>query len=132
MFWFYVAKERFIVMADVLDTKTAGLAQAEDAVRNFATLAGPVINGYAFCDLAKQQEAHAKALAWIEQNPYGVMFMERLPARPGNRAENLKRGLANARERAAKERAYFQDVKNRDALYAARKANEADVKFCWK
>ncbi|MBI3704888.1 MAG: cytochrome-c oxidase [Rhizobiales bacterium] len=132
VFWFYVAKERFIVMADVLDTKTRLLAQADEAVRSFSTLAGPIINGYAFCDLAKQQEAHAKAVAWVEANPYEVMFMERAPALPGNRADNHKRGLANAKERFAKERAYFDDAKNRDAFYATRKRNEADEKFCWK
>lgn len=132
VFWFYVAKERYIVMADVLDTRTRLLAQADDAVRSFATLAGPIINGYAFCDLTKQQEAHARAVAWVEANPYEVMFMERAPALPGNRAENHKRGLANAKERLAKERAYFEDAKNRDTFYATRKADEADVKFCWK
>lgn len=132
VFWFYVAKERTIVMSDVLDTKTQLLAQADDAVRAFSTLAGPVINGYAFCDLARQQEAHAKALAWVEANPYEVMFMARAPALPGDRAENHKRGLANAKERAAKERAYFADAKNRESFYATRKRNEADEKFCWK
>ncbi len=132
MFWFYVAKEHYIVMSDVLDTKSRLLAQADDAVRAFATLAGPVINGYGFCDLAKQQETHAKAIAWVEANPNGAMFMERMPALPGDRTVNLKRGLANARERAAKERAYFEDAKKRDALYAGRKANDTDVKFCWR
>ncbi len=119
-------------MSDVLDTKTQLLAQADDAVRSFATLAGPVINGYAFCDLAKQQEAHAKAVAWVEANPYEVMFMARAPALPGDRAANAKRAVANAKERAAKEKAYFADAKTRDSFYATRKRNEADAKFCWK
>ena len=132
VFWFYAAKERTIVMSDVLDTKTQLLAQADDAVRSFATLAGPVINGYAFCDLAKQQEAHAKAVAWVEANPYEVMFMARAPALPGDRAANAKRAVANAKERAAKEKAYFADAKTRDSFYATRKRNEADAKFCWK
>lgn len=132
VFWFYVAKERYLVMADVLDTKTSMLAQANDAIRSFATLAGPVINGYAFCDLAKQQAIRAKAMAWIERNPYQAMFMERLPALPGDRAVNAQRGLANAKERAAKESAYFADAKVRDEFYAMRKHNEVDVKFCWK
>ncbi len=132
VFWFYVAKERYIVMSDVLDTNTRFLAQADDAVKNFATLAGPFINGYAFCDLAKQQEAHAKAVAWVEANPYEVMFMDRAPALPGDRRENLRRGIANAKERAAKEKAYFDDAKNREMFYATRKTNEADAKFCWK
>jgi hypothetical protein len=132
VFWFYVAKDRYIVMSEVLDVKTRVLAQAADAVGSFATLAGPAINGYAFCDLGKQQQLHARAVAWVESNPYEVMFMARLPALPGDRAQNHKRALANARERAAKERAYFDDARNRDAFYAARKRNDADARFCWK
>jgi hypothetical protein len=132
VFWFYAAKDRYIVMSEVLDVKTQQLAQADDAVRSFATLAGPVINGYAFCDLAKQKELHAKAVAWVESNPYEVMFMAQAPALPGDRSENAKRALANAKDRAAKERAYFDDTKNVEAFYATRKRNEADVKFCWK
>ena len=132
VFWFYVAKERYIVMSDVLDVKTQALAQADDAVRSFATLAGPVINGYAFCDLAKQKDQHAKAVEWVAANPYEVMFMARAPALPGDRSENARRAVASARERAAKERAYFDDAKTREAYYATRKQNEADVKFCRK
>ena len=132
VFWFYVAKERYIVMSGVLDLKTQALAQADDAVRSFATLAGPIINGYAFCDLAKQKEQHAKAVDWVEANPYEVMFMAHAPALPGDRGENAKRAIANAKERSAKERAYFDDVKTRETYYATRKQNEADVKFCWK
>jgi hypothetical protein len=132
VFWFYVAKDRYIVMSEVLDVKTHALAQADDAVRNFSTLAGPFINGYAFCDLAKQKELHAKAVEWVATNPYEVMFMARAPALPGDRVENAKRAIANAKKRAAKERAYFDDAKTREAYYATRKRNEADVKFCWK
>lgn len=132
VFWFYVAKERYIVMSQVLNVKTSALAQADDAVRSFATLAGPIINGYAFCDLARQKEQHAKALEWVEANPYEVMFMASAPAFPGDRAANARRAIANAKERAARERAYFDDVKVRDAYYATRKQNDADVKFCWR
>ena len=132
VFWFYVAKDRYIVLSDVLNVKTPQLAQADDAVRNFATLAGPVINGYAFCDLARQKAAHAKAVAWVEANPYEVMFRPDAPALPGDRAANAKRAIASAKERAAKESAYFDDAKVREDYYAARKKNEADVKFCWK
>ena len=132
VFRFYVAKDRYVVMSEVLDVKSGPLAQAGDAVLSFSALAGPVINGYAFCDLAKQAELHSKAVDWVENNPYQVMFTERLPALPGNRSENLNRALANARERAAKERAYFADSKEREAYDAIRKANQADVKFCWK
>jgi len=132
VFWFYAAKDRYIVMSEVLNVKAPGLAQVDDAMRSFSTLAGPVINGYAFCDLAKQKELHAKAVAWVESNPYPVMFMAQLPGLPGERAENYKRAIAAAKERVAKERAYFDDAKVVEDYYATRKRNEADVKFCWQ
>jgi len=132
VFWFYVAKDRYIVMSEVLDVKTPQLVLADKAVRNFATLAGPVINGYAFCDLAKQKAQHAKAVAWVEANPYQTMFMANAPGLPGNRADNAKRAIANAKQRAAQESTFFDDPKNVDTYYAMRKRNEADVKFCWK
>jgi len=132
VFWFYVAKERAIVISEVLDMRVRGLAQADEAARNFAALAGPVINGYAFCDIAKQHKQNAEAIAWVERHPYEVMFIERLPALPGDRAANHKRALANAKARAEKERAYFADTRNAADFAAARRRNEADAKFCWK
>jgi hypothetical protein len=132
VFWFYVAKDRYIVLSEVLDVRAPGLAQVADAMRNFSTLAGPVINGYAFCDLAKQKDLHAKAVAWVESNPYPVMFMAQLPGLPGERGDNYKRAIAAARERVAKERAYFDDAKTVEDYYATRKRNQADVKFCWQ
>lgn len=132
VFWFYVAKDRYIVMSGVLDTKTQLLAQADAAVKAFATLAGPAINGYAFCDLAKQKAAHAKAVEWVEANPYLVMFMDRAPALPGDRADNHKRALAAAKERVAKERAFFEDAKNVAEFTATRRRNDTDSKYCWK
>ena len=41
MFWFYAAKDRYLVLAEVLDVRDGGLAQVEDAIRNFSSLAGP-------------------------------------------------------------------------------------------
>lgn len=131
VFWFYAAKTRYLVLADVVDVDAAGLSQVADAVKSFAFLAGPVINGYAFCDLAKQAEAHRKALDWVEHNPYAAMFMERFPGRPGERAENAARAIAKARADAAKESAYFADRKNVAEFFAKRAANSADVKYCW-
>jgi hypothetical protein len=132
VFWFYAAKDRHIVMSEVLDLHHPHLVQVEEAMRNFATLAGPIINGYAFCDFAKQKEAHAKAVAWVEANPYDVMFMAPLPARPGDRKANYEKAIAGAKERAAKERDYFDDPKNAVSFAASRKRNEADAKFCWQ
>jgi hypothetical protein len=130
VFWFYVAKERYIVLSDVLDVKALG--PADDAVRSFAALAGPVINGYAFCDLAKQGELHAKAVEWVESHPYEAMFMARFRPLPGNRASNARRAIAEAKERVAQEHAHFDDAQTFEEFYAARKRNGADDKFCWK
>ena len=38
----------------------------------------------------------------------------------------------NAKDRAAKERAYFDNARTREAYYATRKQNGAEDKFCWK
>jgi hypothetical protein len=132
VFWFYVAKDRFVTLSQVIDIGASGMAQAEDAVRSFATLAGPAINGYAFCDLARQQELRAKALAWVEQNPYGVVFMDRFTARPGDRAENLERTIRDVRQSVDKEQTWLADPKHAADFYAMRSRTEADVKYCWR
>ena len=132
VFWFYAAKDRYLTLAEVVDVATGGLAQVEQAVRDFATLAGPFINGYAFCDVANQQAIRAKALDWVEKNPYEAMFMEPLPAKSSNRRQALVKAHALIRDNAAKERAYLQDPANVAKLRADRAANGADDKYCWK
>ncbi len=131
VFWFYVARTRYLVLAEVVDIDAAGLAGAADAIKNFAVLAGPVFNGYAFCDLARQAELFRKAVDWVEQNPYAAMFMPKFAARPGERADNAARAIAKARADAAKQSAHFADRKNVEEFYAKRAENEADVKYCW-
>ena len=129
VFWFYAAKDRYLTLVDVA---TGGLAQVEQAVRDFATLAGPFINGYAFCDVANQQAIRAKALDWVEKNPYEAMFTEPFPAKSSNRRQALVKAHALIRDNAAKERAYLQDPANVAKLRADRAANGADDKYCWK
>jgi len=132
VFWFYVAKDRFITLSDVIDVPASGLAQVDEAVRAFATLAGPFINSYAFCDLANQKALRLKAFDWVEKNPYAVIFMDRFKAKPGNRTENLKLALRNIRLNIDKEEAYFQDPKNVESYYAKRKQNDVEAQFCWQ
>ncbi len=132
VFWFYVAKDRFVTLADVVDVPGSGLAQAEDAVRSFAALAGPYINSYAFCDVANQQALRLKAFDWVEKNPYGAIFIDRVKAKPGDRAENLKASLRGIRANIDKERTYFQDPKNVESYYAKRKQNDVEAQFCWQ
>ena len=132
VFWFYSAKDRFLTLDEVIDVGAGGLAQVEDAVRSFSTLAGPIINGYAFCDIANQQAIRARALDWVEQNPYEAIFMERLPAKQSNRKQALVEAVATLRASAAKEAAYFKDASNIAKFRADRARNRVDEKYCWK
>ena len=131
VFWFYAAKIRYLLLADVVDIEASGLVQVADAVKNFAYLAGPVINGYAFCDPARQAELHRKAIDWVAHNPYAAMSMDRFTARPGNRAANAARALAAARSNAARESAYFADRANVAEFFQTRAQSGADAKYCW-
>jgi hypothetical protein len=131
VFWFYVAKDRYLTMADVLDMKAASLAQAADAIGSFASLAGPTINAYAFCNLAKQRDEKLKSIAWIEQHPYEAVYMEKLPALPGDRAQNLRKAVESLKESAQKERQYLDDPKNLEDFNKDRKENHVAEQFCW-
>jgi len=132
VFWFYAAKDRYLTLSGVVDVGAGGLAQVEDAVRSFSTLAGPIINGYAFCDIANQQAIRARALDWVEQNPYAAIFMERFPAKTGDRQQALAEAVALMRSNAAKERAYLLDAANAAKYRADRARTGTDEKYCWK
>jgi hypothetical protein len=132
VFWFYVAKDRYATLAEVAEVEAPALAQVADAVRNFAVLAGPHINGYAFCDVAKQQATRARALRWVARNPYKALWLPQIPARPGDRVENLERALAKLRAGAADEARQLADAQVRERLQQARALNEADARYCWK
>lgn len=131
VFWFYVAKNRYVTMASVLDMKSSALSQAEDATKNFAALAGPVINSYAFCDIEKQSATKSRALAWVEQHPYQALFLEQLPALSGERKENLKQAIARLKDGAETERKYLVDPKNFEQFKKQRDANHVAEQFCW-
>jgi hypothetical protein len=132
VFWFYAAKDRTMILTEVATPNAAQLGQAVEAIRAFSTLGGPVINGYAFCDLKNQQAIRARALDWVAANPYQVMFIDVLPARGSDRAALAEAALKQARDNAGKERAHFDDERNRAAFYATRKQNDTDSKFCWR
>jgi len=132
VFWLYAAKNRYFTLQAVADVRTPQLAQVEDAVRNFATLAGPVINGYAFCDVANQQKIAARALQWTIDNPYRALFMPQVPARPGDRAQNLDKAIVAMRASVAKERDFLSKAENVAQLRQQRRDNGVDEKYCWK
>ena len=132
VFWFYVARARYITLEDVVDVSVRGLVSASEAMKNFAKLAGPYFNSYAFCDPAKQQATIIKALDWVEKHPYDVLFMERLAAKAGDRTSNLQQSIKRQRASAESERAKFNDPKFVAQFAAARKKNKTEAMFCWK
>ena len=93
---------------------------------------GPVINGYAFCDPAHQQEIRSAALSWVERNPYQVLLIPRLPMKPGDPSANLVINIAAIKASAAKERDYLSRPENLDNLRTTRARNDADEKYCWR
>jgi hypothetical protein len=131
VFWFYVAKNRFFTMTDVLDMRSPGLRPTAVAVSSFAELAGPAINSYAFCDFAKQEAAARQAVEWVEQHPYDALFIKRNPALPGDRTENLGKSIAGLRATAENERQYLADPVTREELARQRAANGVPEQFCW-
>lgn len=132
VFWFYAAKDRYLTLEGVGDLVAAGLEQIVDAMQQFSSLAGPFINGYAFCNVENQKAIRVKALDWVEKNPYEAIFMERIPAKSSDRRAALRRAIGNVREMAAKERAYLSDPQNVARMRDTRARNGTDDKFCWK
>jgi hypothetical protein len=130
--WFYAARDRYITLSDVVDVGAAGLTEVEAAIGSFATLAGPFINGYAFCDVAGQAQRRADALAWVEANPYGAIFLAQLPARSADRAALLAQSIAGLKANAAEERAFLEDPANLAGFKATRRENGMDERFCWQ
>jgi hypothetical protein len=131
VFWFYVARGRYVTLAEVINVNTTGLSQVQEAIGGFVTLAGPFFNSYAFCDLPRQRETSARAIDWIEKNPYAVIFMEQLPARPGDRAANLKNSIARLRASALEDQQYLADPKNMEEFRRKRDELHVPEQFCW-
>ena len=131
VFWFYVAKNRYFTMVKVLNMKDSRLSDAATAVRDFAVLAGPFINSYAFCDFAKQGATALKAIEWTEKHPYEALFMTMLPALPSDRNENLKKAIVGIKESYDEERQYLANPKNQEEMAKKRKENNVPEQFCW-
>ena len=131
VFWFYVAKDRTVILTGVATPNARPIAQAVEAVIAFANLAGPYINGYAYCDFKNQQAIRRRALDWVAANPYQAMFLQQIPARSEDRSALAAQELRRLRDNAGKEAAYLEDTKTREEFYATRKQNEMEAKFCW-
>jgi len=132
VFWFYAAKNRYYMLAQVADMKSPKLAPVATAMNAFVRLAGPAINGYAFCDVEKQRETALKAADWTAHNPYEALLMPEVPAQLGDRRQNYQKGLANLLATVKRERDYLAVPANVEKLKEMRAKNETDARYCWK
>ena len=130
VFWFYVARYRFLTLVSVLDDGRFG--EAVTATRAFVELVGPAINGYAFCNLETQDEAERRALAWVTANPFAPVLNTRFKARPGDRVANLAGALDRIRRVQDGQRAELASAEGRAALLKGRAEAQADARFCWQ
>jgi hypothetical protein len=130
VFWFYVAKDRYVSLLGVVDEDALG--GAPDAVRSFASLAGPVINSYAFCDVDRQLATNDKAWQWVAAHPYLTAFSPAIPGKPGDRAANLKKATDGLKASADKARAQLSDPAFLKDFQAKREARGVPADFCWK
>ncbi|MFO1304055.1 MAG: hypothetical protein U1F54_10010 [Burkholderiales bacterium] len=132
VFWFYAARNRFITTARVADLKAPALGNVDQAMKSFVYLAGPVINGYAFCDIENQKTIAKQALKWTIDHPYGALLNPEVPALPGDRKENFRKAFNELMDGLAKEEAWLEIMPNVESLKSQRRENGADVKYCWR
>ncbi|MFO1312391.1 MAG: hypothetical protein U1F41_10040 [Burkholderiales bacterium] len=132
VFWFYAARNRFLTTARVADLKAPALGNVEQAMKNFIYLAGPVINGYAFCDIENQKTIARNALKWTIDHPYTALLNPEVPALPGDRKENFRKAFNELMDGLAKEEAWLEVMPNVESLKKQRRENGADVKYCWR
>jgi hypothetical protein len=132
VFWFYVARDRYTTLESVLDMRSLALVGVANAMDDLVGGAGPILNGYAFCDIGKQQAQEQKALAWVAAHPYRLLESAELPTVTDDRNAALGDALGRLSEANDKARALLDRPDDRAELLALRAHNHADERFCWK
>ena len=130
VFWFYAGKNRFLTFARVIDVKDEMFRETESANAAFLQLVGNVVNPYAFCDLAKQRDAAARARDWVKVHPYKAIFDEKFPSHFADRAAALKTAEDKMDAALLRQDEFFADPAKKADFLAKRKANNADKRFC--
>lgn len=132
VFWFYAAKYRYATLSAVLDLNAPSVREYQYTMGSFNALVGPFINSYAFCDFANQHNLALKALDWVENNPYKVVFMNNFVAKVGDRHANLYKSIEEIRIQIQKELEMANDSEFITKINNARIANHVIEQFCWK
>lgn len=130
VFWFYAAKNRFYVAKAVLDFDSGSMSVVADTMNSFISLAGPFINGYAFCDVEGQKKTARKALDWTREHPYMAHLNSAVPRKAGDPELLRQKALAKGEDALAKEAAWIEDPVNREKFESQRLTSSAKEKFC--
>jgi hypothetical protein len=132
VFWYYAAMDRFATMQRVLDMRSLKLVHSAEVVDAFSHAAGPAIDGYAYCSITFQAEREARAIDWVAAHPYAPLGYTDLPAQTEDRNAALAAAIKDLRTDAAKKKAMFASPASLGEFEAARQANHAHQRFCWR
>lgn len=131
VFWYYVGRDRFVTMEFVLDMRSMQLARPNAAIEAFLHAAGPAMEGYAYCSVARQQELESRAINWVAAHPYKILGYTELPAATEDRNAALAQAVDRLREDAKTRKDQLDDPAGLAGLQEAREAVHAHERFCW-
>ncbi len=132
VFWYYAARDRYVTMDAVLDMRSLKMANVSDTIARFIEAVGPVIDGYAFCDLAHQEEREDRAITWVAAHPYAPLGYVDVPAVVDDRNAGIVGAIAQLRDAATNAKAFMAQPENVKRFAAERARIGADAKYCWK
>jgi len=131
VFWYYVGRDRFLTMAQVLDMRSIQLTRSAETTESFLRAAGPAMDGYAYCSLAHQAEQEDRAIAWVAAHPWRILGYTELPAIADDRNAALAAAVNHLRDASRKKKALLADPKTLADLEDARQRNHAHERYCW-
>jgi len=131
VFWYYVGRSRFVTMEQVLDMRSMQLALSAQTVQRFIDAAGPAMDGYALCSVARQQDIQDRAIAWVARHPYKLLGYAELPAASEDRNAALASAVERLRDEAKRAKGLLSDPAALAALEARRAQTHEHERFCW-
>ena len=131
VFWYYAGRDRFFTMEQVLDMRSLQLAHSAEVAETFIRAAGPAMDGYAYCSIARQAESEDRAIAWVATHPYKVLGYTELPATSEDRNAALSAAVNQLRDESRKKKSLLADPRTLAERAAARERNHAHELYCW-
>jgi hypothetical protein len=131
VFWYYVARGRFVTMEGVLDMRSLRLLPSAGIEQRFVSAAEPAMEGYALCSIARQEQIEGRAIEWVAAHPYKLLGYAELPAASDDRNAALVAAVEGLRADAKREKALANDPAAVAALEARRAKTHDHERFCW-